>query len=299
MNATFKQETLSLTEELCKDIAKSIAEPTDSSRLLPGYTSQRIVIKQLFEKTGGENYTRGSVMLRLTVIDSLYSTNAAYSYFAIDELAEAIFHLGTENAAADYFYSIVCGGEDTQNLFSKSYGIRKNLGSGGRLISLASKYAYYSLLQDPQRYPLGFPIYDSLVIKMLPVVNEHLGISSGKFEEKKIVPFVAAVNAVRIALLGNNATLFHGFQPFDALDIYLWRMGKINGGNYSLLLDKTDYKTFIENLGVKSKPTTGFNADTRDCCSIKPLADIVRGTSNKPLLQAMIEHWRKYFITKL
>jgi hypothetical protein len=301
MHATLKQDALILMEDLCKHVSKSIADFGQlSGGNMPGYTSQRIVIKQLFDKTSRENYTWASIVLRLTVIDSLYSTNAAYSYFSIEELATAIYNIGRESEAATYFYGIACGNDDTGKLFCGKYGMRKNLDDGGALISLISKYAYYVLLQNPQTYPLGFPIYDSLVLKMLPIVSNYLGCPKSKPQKKEIKPFVTAIDEVRKALLANNSELFCGFQAYDALDIYLWRMGKIDAGNYSLLLEKQDYETFINNIGMKSykaknNSQQNFNNEVRDRCSHYSIANIVKDVSVKPPLQSMIEHWKQYY----
>ena len=83
------------------------------------YVQQRAMINQIFATTSEDNYNTQSIMLRLIVIDSLYSTNAAYSYFSFEEMANAIKGLGNENEVADYFYSIAKGGNDDKCLFSK------------------------------------------------------------------------------------------------------------------------------------------------------------------------------------
>ena len=70
------------------------------------YTQQRAMINQIFDMTSGANYNVPSIMLRLTVIDSLYSTNAQYSYFSIEEMANNIHDLGNEKDAVKYFLFI-------------------------------------------------------------------------------------------------------------------------------------------------------------------------------------------------
>ena len=137
------------------------------------YNDQRALINAIFNRKG---YTVGDVMLRLVVIDSLYSTNAAYSYFSFEEMAEKICAIGNEQAAQDYFYSVATTGKDPKELFREPYGIRKNLAEGSMQMSLLSKYAYYSLLQDTRRYHLGFPIYDRLAKESYPTVCKMLGL---------------------------------------------------------------------------------------------------------------------------
>ena len=66
------------------------------------YTQQRAMINQIFRMTSRDKYNVSSIMLRLTVIDSLYSTNAQYSYFSIEEMAKKIKSLGNEDNAEEY-----------------------------------------------------------------------------------------------------------------------------------------------------------------------------------------------------
>ena len=62
------------------------------------YVQQREIILRLFNDVS--SYDISTIILRLTVIDSLYSTNAAYSYFSIEEMAKKIYSLGKDEAAA-------------------------------------------------------------------------------------------------------------------------------------------------------------------------------------------------------
>lgn len=216
------------------------------------YVQQRAMINQIFTTTKGDKYNTQSIMLRLIVIDSLYSTNAAYSYFSFEEMANAIKGLGNEEDAAKYFDSIATGGNDDKCLFSEKYGIRKNLKNGSKQMSLMSKYAYYVLLQNPSDYPLGFPIYDSLAIKMYPKVCNNVGIEPQKITEStSIKKYIELLNTLRKKIF-SNTDLFNGYQQYDLLDAYLWRMGKLDEGNYSLLFNKEDYEEFIKNIGLSA-----------------------------------------------
>ena len=60
------------------------------------YNDQKVLISALFDSTRG--YNTGIIMLRLVVIDSLYSTNAAYSYFSFEEMAEKTEEIAEEIA---------------------------------------------------------------------------------------------------------------------------------------------------------------------------------------------------------
>ena len=224
------------------------------------YVQQRAMINQIFATTSGDNYNTQSIMLRLIIIDSLYSTNAAYSYFSFEEMANAIKGLGNEEDAAEYFYGLVKDKkDDMQKLFSKKYGIRKNLKDASKQMSLMSKYAYYVLLQNPKKYPLGFPIYDSLAIKMYPEVCKKVGINEPQkiTESTSINEYIELLNTLREKLF-TDTKLFNGYQQYDLLDAYLWRMGKLDEGNYSLLFNKDDYEKFITNIGLSAKKVENY-----------------------------------------
>lgn len=291
------------------------------------YVQQRAMINQIFATTSGNNYNIQSIMLRLIVIDSLYSTNAAYSYFSFEEMANAIKRLGNENEVADYFYSIAKGGNDDKCLFSKKYGIRKNLKDGSKQMSLMSKYAYYVLLQNPSEYPLGFPIYDSLAIKMYPKVCKKVSIIEPQkiTESTSIKTYIGLLDTLRDKIF-SNTDLFNEYQQYDLLDAYLWRMGKLDEGNYSLLFNKDDYEKFITNIGLSAKNVENYgkhisnvinNAHLVECkekkekngnikyeykydfnklvryqCLKIEVDDILKDVTNKENMAAMINHWK-------
>lgn len=296
------------------------------------YVQQRAMINQIFATTSGDNCNIQSIMLRLIVIDSLYSTNAAYSYFSFEEMAKAIKRLGNENEVADYFYSIATGGNDDKNVFSKNYGIRKNLKNGSKQMSLMSKYAYYVLLQNPSDYPLGFPIYDSLAIKMYPKVCKKVSIIEPQkiTESTSIKKYIELLNTLREKIF-SNTDLFNEYQQYDLLDAYLWRMGKLDEGNYSLLFNKEDYEEFITNIGLSAidvenygkhisdvvnndnlveckktqdKDKNGnikyeykydFNKLVRHQCLNMSVDEILENVTNKDNMAVMISHWKELY----
>ena len=186
--------------------------------------------------------------------------------------------MGTEEDALNYFKQIARGKAVEKNLFEESYGIRKNTQIGGKLISLISKYAYYTLLSE-NKCPLGFPIYDSLAIEVFPVICEILKIPYVFKHKDNIQEYVACLNALRAKLFGEAIDQrFEDMQQFDILDAYLWRIGKLRHGNYSLLFTKSDYLQFIENvLGNLSGGNktineiiyNRFNTTYPDLCKIK------------------------------
>ncbi len=322
-------------DEIRKIISKISTEKTSEDGY--SFTQQREIINQIFKDTAIK-WDLQSIMLRLIVIDSLYSTNAEYSYFSFWEMAKEISELGgSDDDIQAVFNSIVDNSSQitankTQNdvdLFSKPYGIRKNCNQGSRQTSLMSKYANYTMLQNPENYPLGFPIYDSLAIKMYPKVCNLLAIKS-KFtksdadnNELKINEYISALNELRGAIFGNDNNLYEGFQQYDLLDAYLWRMGKIDNGNYSLLFNRKDYENFITNIGlykiedeklykrfgtnglnlVKKKQNNknqdiyeyDFNKLVRHQCLNMSVDEILENVTNKENMAVMINHWKELY----
>ncbi|MBQ1938993.1 MAG: hypothetical protein II362_02125 [Alistipes sp.] len=266
------------------------------------YIQQRKIINSLFAENAALEYAE-KVILRLIVIDSLYSTNAAYSYFSFEEMAEKIVSLGpSDEYAADYFYDVATRKQTGRILFDERYGIRKNLERGSRQISLLSKYAYYLLQQDRNKYPLGFPIYDSLALKEYPKLCKRLNVShcANKDIKDDIDAYVAALDELRKVVF--EGTSFE-LQQFDLLDAYLWRMGKVSEGNFSLLVNRAEYNQLIANLGLvhyvsstaneeEAKEDKQFASKVVAKCAELSADIIVKGISDI-VLDALVKHWKK------
>ena len=291
------------------------------------YNNQRAIISRLFR--GEEGYGQGQsriqvpvqgqaqehILLRLVVLNSYYSTNAAYSYFSLEQLAERIIHETTQFAGKsgklpnDYFYDIVLQnlGKPTtigKDFFEASYGIQKIGMPGATLKSLISKYAYYCMMMDTKRYPLGFPIYDSLARESYRKVMKAMELkpqTAQTLQSGSIGEYISALNELREVIFGKGSTaLFCGLQQFDILDAYLWWMGKLEGGNFSLLLTEGEYKMLINHV----KPTPPIKGDKSrekkiDEQIAKALKDIgpapfasIADPLRKKFLTAMIDHWR-------
>ncbi len=227
------------------------------------YDKNRDLIKSLFDPA--IPYNVDVVYKRLVVIDALYSTNMNQRYYGIEDMANTIYALSPSDAG---LRALVCNFRNTlfsggfpavylhpiATTFNMSYGIHKNLAPAGSAMSLLSKYFYYLLLTDPSEI-IGFPIYDSLASYMYPIVCKYVYASG---TPRKIVSvktidhlcdYFLALDQLRISI-GISYIGGRSLQEFDLLDAYLWRMGKFNGNNFSLLLDKTGYTTLIGTAGA-------------------------------------------------
>ncbi len=327
---TYKDDILAIMQAIAEKELDNEASSLQSAT----YNDQKLLISSLFNS--GKEYNTGTIMLRLVVIDSLYSTNAAYSYFSFEEMADKIYNLlgKSEERARQYFYSIACGEKDVYNLFQEPFGIQKNLSEGNKQMSLLSKYAYYTLYNNStesrKKYPLGFPIYDSLALEAYPTVCKMLNIEQLIGITDNIEGYVQALNEVRSVLFAGNELFVGRYQQFDILDAYLWRMGKFNGGNLSLLLSRDEYVRFVNNLHLNAKQMENNSLKYREdystyktriinelsvkygyhcpepfdfnktvvCMYTQEDCNPFNGLDNEPYLYQLLEHWRRFNIAK-
>ena len=270
-----------------------------------GYNKQRKILTDLFRNTSNGNYTKDAIMLRLTALDSSYSTNASKSYYAIEEMAEEIWNIpgkgiDREDNANRFFNEVASGIQTASNnvhvdsWFNKQFGIQKNGKTGHRMTSLLSKYAFYCLLLDNNSD--GFPIYDSLAVASFPFacmilwpntntkyLKKIVKLFSSESNSQKYIPitrYIEAMNTLCVGLGLQNTTI-PGFQKFDILDAYLWRMGKLSNGNLSLLLDKQRYEEIMDELSLKVNANNekdaayfGRMAKSFSNCMNKKISDI-------------------------
>lgn len=253
-----------------------------------GFSQDKDTIEQIFEKTSSDKQT--DVLARLTVIDSLYSTQMTRRYYGIDELAESLCMLcrqkkrTTKELFKDFaenqdtslfdFVKIEGSKEVATNLFDEKYGIGKDGSDKGIAISLISKYAYFETGKQ-------FPIYDSIACEIYPLLWSYCGFSKkeqpkliirkkGKQEidaSKTMKEFVKAINDFRNKL-GDNVS-------YDHFDRLLWFTGKIRRGNLSLVLTREQYLECID----YSRKNHLFK-ETNEFCVQK-----VKDVSNLPFVQ--------------
>lgn len=242
------------------DILRKIAE-RDVYNTESGFPSDKDAIRRLFALT--TDNTKENHLLRLTVIDSMYSTQMNRRYYGLEELANAMYaiqeksnkslenlfleYLKTKDASIfDYTDELSECKKRNTNLLSEKYGIGKDGSDKGVAISLISKYAYFVT-------GYKFPIFDSIACEMYPKIWKYCELP-GK-PANPIVQEKGSTTMDGIATMKNyinELDLFikglGGNISYDHLDRLLWFVGKIIRGNLSLVLTHKDYKWCTDNL---------------------------------------------------
>lgn len=230
------------------------------------YIEQREMIDRLFpeQKKGAER--RLLLLTRLSLLDALYSTGVnRYHPYAVVDIAEAIDKLGTDDEYVATLATWLDNLDDQQSkaleLFNRRFGDltdnseekKEKWEKGTCAISLLSKYSYYLFRQYKDKYPSGFPIYDSLAKESYARVLTYMGEEEAKTCPKgvgsTIVSYLKAIKALGLVLWGSDEEYVgykYSMQRFDLLDAYLWRLGKLNKASYSLLLPRGDFAKIKE-----------------------------------------------------
>lgn len=209
-----------------------------------GYSLSKSTILKVFKATNG--YTHEDILARLTLIDSMYSTQMGRRYYGLEELAVALADVHKkkylETAFLDFLkdkdmkpFELGNSKRSKTNLFTEKYGIGKNGEDKGGAVSLISKYAYFET-------EFKFPIYDSIVREMYPRIWNYCGFPKSELPEFKsndITNFVEMINLMISKLNCQHVN-------YDSLDRVLWYVGKIYRGNLSLVLSREEYDAFAE-----------------------------------------------------
>ena len=196
------------------------------------YIFYRKVIDRIFEETR-KNFSIESVNIRLTIIDSLYSTNMGRRLFGITDLSNEIFLIGKDEYLLTEIEKYKKDSEDSKIsiLLKNEYGIRKYGKKVGAARSLISKYLYFVSGHN-------FPIEDSLVKLNINDVLKY-------FYEKAIIINDNLLH--ELIYFCENEKI-----KFDEFDNFMWLLGKLLRGSLSLLLPKDNYLNIIKNLKISS-----------------------------------------------
>lgn len=208
--------------EATKLAAKILQENTE-------YIVARNIIDAIFEQTKS---SASRTSIRLTVIDSYYSTNMSKRVFGLNDLSEAIEKIGTDKEimlqANQYLKT---GNGKIHDLLKAEYGIRKYGKKAGEARSLISKYLYFLMGHN-------FPIEDSLVKNYVNTIFHYFNIS--EIDTENLI--------VEIAKASNEQEC-----SYDEMDNLLWLFGKMINGSLSLIVKKDVYLEIIRAFRMTEK----------------------------------------------
>lgn len=221
-----------------------------------GYSLGKSTILKVFKATDG--YSHEDILARLTLIDSMYSTQMSRRYYGLEELAAALLSVHSKKHIKSAFLDFLKDkdmkpfelGKKT-NLFTEKYGIGKNGEDKGGAVSLISKYAYFET-------EFKFPIYDSIVREMYPRIWNYCGFLKNELPEFKSNDIIDFIRLIDLLI----SKLDYKYVTYDTLDRVLWYVGKIYRGNLSLVLSREEYDAFAEKfttLNDKGKKELTFD----------------------------------------
>ena len=205
------------------------------------YQLDKNIISSIFDKKC-ENIIE-TVIFRLTIIDSYYSTQLNKRYFGIEEIAEAIINISEDDKimSSKFIQYLEDENEEIKTLFKADYGYRKNGKIVGGAPSLISKYAYFLT-------EYNFPIYDRLVQVSYPEIKNMYP----KFNLDDLPENFSKDFFTKISKLNKISDI----NDYDKLDNLLWLFGKLKEGSFSLILNKNKYLELVNQInfphGLKS-----------------------------------------------
>jgi hypothetical protein len=171
--------------------------------------------------------------VRLTLIDSLYSTNvSARRLFGISDIAKNLRRVfpdddSLKKCAAQWIDSGFAAENPLYAVFAERYGIDTSGESTKGAYSLLSKYLYFAT-------GYAFPIYDALGAKHHYIAGKK---SRSHFQKR----FCTLREIMR-----ENA-----IDDFDKLDNFFWLYGKVSEGSFSLVLNQTRYVNLMKYAGTR------------------------------------------------
>ena len=212
-----------------------------------GYYQDKRTIHELFKSTQ-DKIDESKIRIRLTVLDSMYSTQMRMHPYGSEDLTNAIWekcYKDNRTGIKDTLIAIAAGKEpdsrdkadEIYNLFRGKYGVEAN---NAQAVSLISKYFYFET-------DYKFPIYDSIVREYLPILYEYCG-----NEQRKAIPandikqYIETINCFFGIIKYTTDEL-----RYDSLDHLLWDVGKIIRGNLSLVLNKGQYEDIMKDKNYK------------------------------------------------
>jgi hypothetical protein len=195
------------------------------------YAFAKKAIRSLFSNSTMPSYQE-MISLRLTVIDSYYSTNMNKRYYGIEDISSSLQRIAEADAELEsFFLSYIRSPKSFSrgvDLFNAIYGIDKSGDPAKRAQSLISKYAYFVT-------NFRFPIYDSLAKKSYQRLS--------KTYPKTVTPCKGIDDVNQFFQCISELNLI--FKDFDLMDNLLWLIGKVKEGNLSLIIIRADYEALM------------------------------------------------------
>jgi len=185
------------------------------------YELNKNIISEIFNKQ--EN----STLLKLTIIDSFYSTNMSKRYFWLEDLNKFINDILEKE---DYNDSKSFLKNHLKEIVNTKIWIQKNTKKSWHALSLITKYFYF-------KTNFNFPIYDNLIFEELKYYYPNDKI------EKYGLKYFEKLNELKNDLEWNDN------KKIDNLDKILWLSWKIRKWSFGLIVkDKEEYKEIINEL---------------------------------------------------
>lgn len=197
------------------------------------YVTNKKIIERIFLLDREDN-----LEIRLTVIDSYYSTQMNKRLFGLEEIAEVLQNYNDDDLRNHINEFLI---EPTKgvvfDLYQKKYGINKQGKLRKKAISLLSKYFYFLLKSK-------FPIYDDLGKASYRLLSKNGYIEASSINE---------INYFKKMISLNHLTNINDFEKLDNL---LWLIGKISKGSFSILMNKEKYQSITKRINFTGKESS-------------------------------------------
>lgn len=206
--------------------------------------------------------TRGRIFTRLVVLDSLFSTHTDKGYYIKQHMTDAIWEackdakgghsddvLATKasnyilwtiahpNAPSPVDTTVIQQIEDL--LYGRFPWVEKTGDHKQTELSLMTKYLHWLVEEVRPNGTIGFPIYDSLIVTILPKVYKYIlgrDLKSNYPNATKPIlqrPYADYVRAlwkiVDTLMKAPNGNVWNhpDMTPFHICDLFLWQLGKV------------------------------------------------------------------------
>lgn len=217
------------------------------------YGVNAALVNRAFAITGENSRDVG---LRLMLIDSLYSTDKLEKDIDLRKIAIAIHSLGSDMGASQRLNAYLkyvsdktwnLDGELVKRMFEslvELYGTSE----AEEAVSLIAWYAQYLSGCD-------FPIYDSRVKQILPMVMKKLSLDCTEHADipKSLDVYIDQIVILKKFLWSQQTEISFETSAYHVISLYLLTMAAFDSGNLTLLLNDDDYNVFVGNCHISDQ----------------------------------------------